>query len=279
MTKGGKLYMALNDIKSIKERVNLRTLLIALGIAITGIGFLWISANDNWWKSCKVWQTVLQNIGALLVVTVVISLLWELYGKRAFLDEVLAKAQISKELTFAGITKITDTFHRQDIDWKKYFHTVNKLDIFFAYGRTWRNVHAEEFRKIAAREEVRIRIVLPDPEDKQVMAELARRFKYTDNEIKTIIREAEAYFRNLINSAGANGAQIDIWFLPAAPLFSFYRFDHVGILALYTHRRDRAAVPTFVCEMGGTLYDYIYKEFKAMIKENGLARCVTKEEN
>jgi len=278
MTKGGKLYMALNDIKSIKERVNLRTLLIALGIAFTGIGFLWISANDNWWKSCKVWQTVLQNIGALLVVTVAISLLWELYGKRAFLDEVLAKAQISKELTFAGITKITDSFHH-DLDWKTYFLTVNKLDIFFAYARTWRNTYTEELQKVASREGARIRIVLPDPEDKQVIAELARRFKYTDGEMKKLIREAETFFRNLSNSAGANGAQIDIWFLPAAPYFSFYRFDRVGILALYTHRRERSPVPTFVCEMGGTLYDYIRKEFEAMITEGGLAKCVTKEEN
>jgi len=271
--------MISNHIELIKERVNLRTLFISSIIAIFGIGLLWISANDKWWTNFKVWQTVLQNIGALLVVTVAISFLWELYGKRVFLDEVLAKAQISKELTFAGITKITDTFHNRDIDWKKYFSTVNKLDIFFAYGRTWRNTYADEFRKVAVRNGARIRIVLPDPEDKQVMSELARRFNCTENEIKKAIKEAEAYFRSLINSAGANGAQIDIWFLPAAPLFTFYRFDRVGILALYTHRRDRAAVPTFVCEMGGTLYDYIYKEFKAMIKEKGLAKCVTKEGN
>jgi len=31
--------------------------------------------------------------------------------------------------------------------------------------------------------------------------------------------------------------------------------------------------------MGGTLYDYIRKEFEAMITEGGLAKCVTKEEN
>ncbi len=270
--------MALNDIKSIKERVNLRTFVIALGIAIIGIGFLWISANDNWWKNCKVWQTVLQNIGALFIVTVAIGLLWELFGKRSFLDEVLSKAQISKEITFAGITQITDSFHH-NIDWKTYFHTVNKLDIFFAYGRTWRNTYTEELQKVASREEARIRIVLPDPEDKQVIAELARRFKYTDSEMKKLIEEAETFFRNLSNSAGANGAQIDIWFLPAVPYFSFYRFDRVGILALYTHRRERSPVPTFVCEMGGTLYDYIRKEFDAMITEGGLAKCVTKEEN
>jgi len=271
--------MALNDSKLIKEKVNLQNFLVALVIAIIGIGVLYISAREDWWKNYKVWQTVLQNVGSLLMVTVALSLLWELYGKRSFLDEVLSKAQISKEITFAGITKITDSFHHYDIDWKTYFSTVNKLDIFFAYARTWRNTYTEELQKVAAREGARIQIVLPDPEDKQVIVELARRFNYTEDKMKRLIRETETYFRNLSKSAGANGAQIDIWFLPAAPLFSFYRFDRVGILALYTHRRELVSVPTFVCEMGGTLYDYIRKEFKAMISEGGLAKCVTKKEN
>ena len=278
MTKGGKLYMALNNIKLIKENVNLRYFLAALIIFFFGIGLLYVSAREDWWKNYRVWQTVLQHTGALFIVTVAIGFLWELVGKRSFLDEVLSKAQMSKEITFAGITQITDSFHH-NIDWKTYFHTVNKLDIFFAYGRTWRNTYTEELQKVADREGARIQIVLPDPEDKQVIVELARRFNYTDDEMKGLIREAETYFRDLSNSAGANGAQIDIWFLPAAPYFSFYRFDRVGILALYTHRRERSPVPTFVCEMGGTLYDYIRKEFKAMISEGGLAKCVTKEEN
>ncbi len=248
-------------------------------VVVIGIGVLYISAREDCWKNYKVWQTVLQNVGSLLMVTVALSLLWELYGKRSFLDEVLSKAQISKEITFAGITKITDSFHHYDIDWKTYFSTVNKLDIFFAYARTWRNTYTEELQKVAAREGARIQIVLPDPEDKQVIVELARRFNYTEDKMKRLIRETETYFRNLSKSAGANGAQIDIWFLPAAPLFSFYRFDRVGILALYTHRRELVSVPTFVCEMGGTLYDYIRKEFKAMISEGGLAKCVTKKEN
>lgn len=270
--------MDLNYVKLIKEKVNLRTILVALVVAIIGIGMLYISAREDWWKNYKVWQTVLQNVGALLMVTVALGLLWELYGKRSFLDEVLSKAQISKEISFAGITKITDSFHHE-LDWKTYFRTVNKLDIFFAYGHTWRNTYNEELQKVASRKGARIQIVLPDPEDRQVIVELARRFNYSDDEMKRVIMEAETYFRNLSKSVGDNGAQIDIWFLPAAPLFSFYRFDRVGILALYTHRRERVSVPTFVCEMGGTLYDYIRKEFKAMISEGGLAKCVTKKES
>lgn len=266
--------MALDDIKLIKEKVNLLTLLAALIIAVIGIGCLYISAQKDWWQGYEVWQTVIQQLGGLLFVVVTITVLWELWGKRALLDEVLAKAQISKEIMVSGITKITDSFH-YEIDWRSYLREVNKLDIFFAYGRTWRNTYIHELQEVASRDGARIRVVLPDPEDDQTVSELARRFDYTTEDLTELVREAEVYFRNLRSSAGARGAQVDIWFLPAAPHFSFYRFDRTAIMALYTHRRERAPVPTFVCEMGGTLYDYIRKEFDAMIRPDGLARHVT----
>lgn len=268
--------MVLNHITILRERVNLRTLLIALGVAGLGIGLLYISSHKEWWKNYEAWQTVIRDIGGLMLVTVAITVLWSLWGKRAFLDEILAKTQLSKEITFAGISKITD-FYLQDIDWKSLFHTVNKLDIFFAYGQVWRKTYLQELREVAARKGARIRVVLPDPEDKQAISELARRFCYTIEDIIKLIKDAESDFRRLRSSAGNNAAQIDIWFLPAVPLFSFYRFDNLIIFSLYSHRRERVPVPTFVCELGGTLYSYIRDEFEAMIRPGGLARHITSE--
>jgi len=266
--------MAKDNVKLLQERVNLRILFVALVIAVIGILLLYFTADNNVWVNHKSWQSVIQQIGGLLLVTVAITLLWELIGKRAFLDEILAKAQISKELTFSGLTQITDSFHR-GLDWSTYFKSVNKLDIFFTYAKTWRNTHLEDLQGVAARQDARIRVVLPDPEDAQVVHELARRFDYTPENLKALILEAEAYFKNLRDYAGTNGAKVDIWFLPAAPHFTFYRFDRIAIMVLYTHRRERTPVPTFVCEMGGTLYDYIHKEFDAMVKQDGLGRLVT----
>lgn len=267
--------MAKDYIKLLQERVNLRICIVALVIAGIGILLLFVvTANNNFWVNHKTWQAVIQQIGGLLLVTVVITLLWEFIGKRAFLDEILAKANISKELGFAGITQITDSFH-QKLDWSTYFRSVNKLDIFFAYGRTWRNTHLEELQKVVARRDTRIRVVLPDHEIDYVVQELARMFNSDPASLKASIVEAEEYFRALRNSALTNGAKVDIWFLPAAPHFSFYRFDRIAIMALYTHRKDRAPVPTFVCEKDGTLYDYIRQEFDAVVKPDGIGRHVT----
>lgn len=268
--------MTTDKITLLRERANLRTLLIALAIAILGIVLLYLSAKE-FWRGYQAWQVVVRDVGGLLLVTVAIALLWELWVKRAFLDELLAKAQISKEITFAGLVKITDSFH-QDIDWKSYFRTVNKLDIFVAYARTWRSVHRQDLEKVAVRQDARIRVVLPDPEDEQTVVELARRFGCGPEDLIKRIREAETDFTRLRSYGGERGAQIDIWFFPGTPRFSFYRFDRIAIFALYNHRREQASVPTFVCEMGGTLYDYIRKEFDAMIQPGGLARLITDDD-
>jgi len=199
--------------------------------------------------------------------------IWEVLGKRAFLDEVLAKARISRDVKFAGILQITDSFHR-DVQWGDYLKHTSKLDIFFAYGRTWRQTHDEELQRLSQRAGSRIRVVLPDTSDAGTVAELARRFGYEEEYLVRCIEETQSYFINLKNRR-VPPAQVEVWIIPVAPTFSFYRLDHIGVLALYTHRKQRTGVPTFVCEEGGTLYQYIRAEFAAMIRgDSPLARRV-----
>ncbi|KYK37573.1 MAG: hypothetical protein AYK18_09590 [Theionarchaea archaeon DG-70] len=256
--------MALETITLLKERVNLRIVLTAVVTAVLGIFLMYISAQEDLWKEHEAWRIVIQNMGSLLFVTVAITLIWELWGKRAFSDEILAKVQISKDMASAGIIKITKNF-LHGIDWESHFNSVKELDIFFSYARTWRNTYISQFREVAAREGTRIRVLLPDPKDEQTVHELARRFNYSDDEVISLIREAETYFEELHPSEGNRGAKIEIWFLPAAPVFSLYRFDNIAVLALLSHRRKLVEIPSFVCEKGGILYDYICQEFDFMI--------------
>lgn len=270
--------MANKKIKFFIEQVNLRILILALFMAIIGFVLLYLSSFEEFWRGRETWQAVVKNMSGFLVITGIITLLWELWVKRSFLDEILAKVRVAEEIKLAGIVRITDAWHR-DIDWESYFSNVKKLDIFFAYSHTWRSNYDKQLKEIVKRKDVRIRVVLPDPEDNQVTYELARRFNYTPEKIRDLIIEAKEYFIDLKRIAANDGTQINIWFLPATPQFAFYRFDRIAIFTLYSHSRERTPVPAFVCEMGGTLYDYIRKEFEAMITEGGLAKRVTKEEN
>jgi len=263
-----------NGKQLFSERVTSRIVIIALIFVIIGIIILLFGANEKWWTNNRVWQTLLTQIGSLLVVTATLTMAWELIGKRAFLDEVLVKAHLSRDIKFSGILQVTDSFH-SDVDWKGYINRSSKIDIFFAYGHTWRQSHFQEFQNAAERQDIRIRVVLPDPEDADTVRELARRFDYTKEKLIGLIVEAREYFEKLLPPNSDNSEKIGIWFLPAAPTFTFYRFDQIGVLAIYTHRKKRVGVPTFVCERGGTLYEYIWNEFRAMISpENNIAKKV-----
>ena len=208
--------------------------------------------------------TTLECLGGGVFVLAAVSLIWDLFIRRDFLQEVLEKARISRDISFWGIEKITDSFH-DEIDWKSLIQNSNKIDIFFAYGRTWRGAHEFDLRQAAENKDVRFRVVLPDPDNQQLLSELARRFILTPDEVKRRIEEASTFFKTLNLKQNGEGAAIEIWYLPESPVFSFYRFDSTGILALYRHKKEKGSVPTIVCKKGGSLYDFIRQEFDVMI--------------
>jgi hypothetical protein len=208
--------------------------------------------------------TALDYLGGGVFVIASVSLIWDLFIRRDFLQEILEKAKISTDINFWGIEKITDSFH-EEIDWKSLIQNSNKIDIFFAYGRTWRGAHEIDLRQAAENKDVRFRVVLPDPDNHQIVSELARRFVLTPEEVKRRIEEAATFFKTLNRKQNEAGAAIEIWYLPESPVFSFYRFDSTTILALYRHKKERGSVPTIVCKKGGSLYEFIKQEFDVMI--------------
>jgi hypothetical protein len=249
------------------ERTTLRTIIISIVLVVVGAGSLLLSTR---FEQCNPLIAVFQDMGGLLMVSGAVSALWELVAKRSFLDEIWAKAQITEELRDAGIIAYESDFRL--LDWHDLLNNALCLDIFFTYSRTWRNQYNRELVHIARNRAGRVRVILPDPEDEMTVKSLAHRFGMSEAELVGRINEALTYFRSL----GKYSAQVDIWFYPRPPLFSFYLIDDRAVLALYHHREERLYVPAFVARGGGELYSYLRDEFEAMIDENkGLARKAT----
>jgi hypothetical protein len=253
------------------ERSTLWAVIVTLVTAGLGGFVLWCSSIDKWWIEQEHWQALARNFGSLLIASVALGLLWQLVGRRAFLDEILAKAGISKELSHAGVLQITDSFHAA-IPWGEMLQNVKKLDLFVAYAQTWRQSHEGELKAVVTRYGTRTRVVLPDPEDESTLLEMAGRFACSRDDARLRVEQAITFFKNLSRVAGQHGATVKIWLYKGVPQFSFYRFDRTAILALYSHRRTRAPVPTIVARMGGTLYNFVREEFHALIDPEGLAR-------
>ncbi|HEY1353950.1 MAG TPA: hypothetical protein VGF67_30430 [Ktedonobacteraceae bacterium] len=255
------------------ERTTLRTWLVAVLAAVLGMSLLVFAQMPGIWHGLESVQSVVRDIGSLMLASIAVTLLLELGAKRAFLDELLSRVRLAKEIEQAGIAAVEPSFHNE-IAWHELFGTVRELDIFLVHGRTWRKEHGERLIA-AAKRGVRMRVVLPDPYDDVILSEIARRTNHSKQAIQERILLAKDEFSHL----QTQGASITVWFLPLVPLFSFYRFDRKMILALYSHQREqklgRLHVPAFLLEERGSLFQFIQADFEAMVDAHqGLARRV-----
>lgn len=247
-----------------RQIVTLRTALLAVTVAALGILLMYVAAREDWWKGRGAAQDLIHGLGGLLVVAVALAMLWELFGKRAFADEIFEKARVSTDITAAGLLRVTNLY-LQKVDWDDYFRSVSKLDIFLSYGRTWRNNNWTNLSAAAAKSGTRIRVVLPDPGDLDLMKMLARRFGQDVDELTASVREAAAAYWSLKQDGGA---EIEVYYRRGDLMFSYYRFDGVGIFVLYSHSRQRTNVPTFVCHAGGSLYAFLRNDFDEIVKQS-----------
>lgn len=229
------------------SETNLRMLALAVGAVVVAILLFWISNQDSWYEETSAWQATWNQIAALIVATALITIGWELFGKRTFASEVLQKAQLSAEIVDAGIVRVTDSY-LEEVEWAELFDPASRLDIVVAYARTWRNAQAQRLQELASRRGTRIRVFLPDPEDPMTMSVLADRFNTKPDLLAQTVHEAiEGFAAFGNNSQGA----VEVWVRPGDAVFTCYRFDSRAVLTLYSHGKDRrTSVPTFVVRSG-----------------------------
>jgi hypothetical protein len=172
---------------------------------------------------------------------------------------------LARDFASAGLLRIGATY-LGELEWKQLFAEVTELDIVVAYGQTWRNLHARELTQVAAKPGSRIRVFLADPDDELTLTVLADRFAITPHELRTRITNTRAAYESLRHP---NGAQIEVYYRRGDRVFSFYRFDDIAVVGLYSHSRTRgAAVPVFVCARPGELYDFVQDELAVILDQS-----------
>jgi len=231
-------------------------------VLVLGIGLIYLGGEfPRYWKTHVGADALIDNLGALLVISVALGLIWELVGKRSFAREVLETLNVATDLETAGIQSI-GTQWLQDPDWIDLFKDVRELDIFVAYGSTWRNAHLGQLQNIANRNDAHIYIYLADPGNEAIVRTLAARFNQTPEDLRQRVAATKEDFETLRNSGRAD---IQVFYFPGDRVFSFYRFDDQIVMTLYRHAKGRSAiVPTLVCKKGGTFYEFLKSELDAI---------------
>lgn len=238
----------------------LQAIVIALVALIFGGALLVLASTVEWFKQRAGWQSVLNNLGGAVITSIALFALWDLFGRRAFSREILEDVRYAEDIRNSGLTRIGMDYLR-DPDWQQLFTAATDIDIFFSYGRTWRHNHHTLLVEFAKKKGACLRVHLPDPTHKDTITVLAGRFAKEESEMVSAIREAQSEFAALWRDGGAT---IEVYRYRGDFMFSCYRFDSTAIITLYTHQRERVAVPTVVCEQGGSLYQYLCDELSGI---------------
>ncbi|KGS47752.1 hypothetical protein X961_4109 [Burkholderia pseudomallei MSHR5613] len=262
---GGKCMATVNYLK---ERTNLRTILVAVLLLLLGFSLL-IASETVPSVTERTWlKAITSNLGGLVIASISIATLWELFSKRALFDELLGKATFAEEIRVLGLVGLSVN-PLKGADFSKLIRDANKLDIFVCYANTWRNSYEQDLRVLARKPNARVRLIVPDPTNQRIIEELAHRFNAANSqEIVDKIDTAQREFRGIFTAIGSN-ADFSIWTHHETPVTSFYRFDNVAVVTLYKHARGRGETPTIIAERPGALYSYIENEVDAMVKGAG----------
>jgi len=250
-----------NDLSLWVERVNLRTILYSLLVAALGIVLIVLSpiADERGYHKLG---AIGKEGGSALVISVALAALWDLAGKRAFADEILAKANMSRDLADAGLEIITPSFKDDRISWQDLFKNACRLDLFVSYAHTWRNTQTERIEKLLADPAAKLRVVLPDLGDESVVTILSSRYEMQPEIFKLEISSAIEFYERKAKKAKGT---IEIYLTAIIPVFSFYRFNNKIVFALYNHKSGQQPVPSFVCNNEGFLAAFFVDEFEGII--------------
>jgi hypothetical protein len=247
---------------------------------IVGIVLLWASGL-SWSKHHDPASTLLEQVGGLLIASVAISALWDLVGKRSFLQEVHADnqaqfdeirksieqmrqvAEVHQSIVASGLETICTDYNKV-VDWDQALATAQEVDVFAAWATTWRNNHLTRLTELARKSGTRIRILLPDPTDTNGLKTLALRFNMTQLDVKNKLNEAIDGYKKL--DQGNIPGQVKIYTSSIFHAFTAYRIDDQFVVTLYHHADTRSgSIPALRCHKGGDLFKFFYDDLEGAI--------------
>ncbi len=244
-----------------------QTVGISAGALAIGLTLIYIAGDPERFVDRPGLKALLNALGSTLCVSVAFGTILNLFGKRALTREVFETARLSTDMEKSGLRRIGMDY-TTDPEWQQYFAVAKKVDLFFAYGRTWRNLNITRLQALARTKGAEINVYLPDLDDELTCQTLTTRFNMTTQALQAAVKEArEAY----LAMRAPDGARISVFKRAGDHTFSCYRFDTVAVLALYRHKKARGNVPTLVLNKGGALYDFVDEELAAIHEQSSRA--------
>lgn len=235
--------------------------IVVVIVALVGIGLL-VAGERNSDAQHPIWRAVLLNLGGLFVASATLAFVWEVIGKRVFSQEVLAAAGVGADTRAAGLRAISGKY--LDVaDWPDLFRHATEIDLVVSWGATWRRTYEREINEWSGRGKVRLRVLLPDHSDEELVGHLAKRFDKEPEYVHARIDETASYYRSLQGRAGS-GSSVTVRFIKRAPVWAYYRLGATVVATLYPASLESTPeVPAFVLEGRGEMGQFFTNQFES----------------
>lgn len=187
------------------------------------------------------------------------------------LSDLISRASTAQQMESARLSGISTSFKAQEVPWARLLAESKRLCMLVAYARTWRMMLHSELHRFVSRKKAALEIVLPDVSVPTISRELGARFEMSDAEIGERVGEAEEFFRELGRAAAG---VVRVYRMHRTPLFTLYRFDKRAVFASYRHGTARRAVLTMMADRGGSVYEWLEREWDDIVSTTGLSTLV-----
>ena len=245
------------------RRLTLKTVSVAAVLLVLAVLLMFAASEAH--ASGKVRLSItLQHVGSFMLASVVVAAIFQFWQVRGLLEDMWEEAGIIRSLRSARLSLFALEFEDTDVPWAEYFKESDRVNIMFAYGRTWRGRHGTQLRDFVKNKNAKLRVILPNPEEESLMQELGRRFDLSSEDVKSRIIEAQQDFFGLEK---VGKAEIEVYAFSKPMVFSFYQFDSYVVMATYRHRSDRGAVINMAGKRGGELYKFVQDEWNWLVDE------------
>lgn len=176
--------------KTYKRITNIKTYIVAIIMFVVGIVLILLADLIDWGTNLLSLQTLLRDFGSLLIASIAVAVVWELFSKRAFYAEALAASNLVDDIITTGLIGASARWHG-NVDWQRLFRGASTIRILFIYGRTWRNTHRDDLLNFAIRANTSAVIVLPDPTNEILLASISQRTGIEIQELRNRINETQ----------------------------------------------------------------------------------------
>lgn len=245
-----------------RQSVDFRVTLLAMSLLLFGTALTaWFTPRAT---GVTILSVILASLGTTLVASAMVTLVWEIFVRRTFLQEILAEVGLSANIKESGLQRVEHEFSH--VDWKSFYANAKLVQLIIFHASHTLTMNVGRFVHDAAKNGTKFDVILPDVTNDALIAKLA---KMDGNRDSTVIRgkvqDAIDGFRGLPSA----GSRVSIRCSCHLHPFALYLSDKTAILALNPE-------PTFtepvilVCDRGGALYRYAQTHFEA-IKSDSIA--------